>query len=170
MSNDTFYAYPGWDCVDEPEVADRWMYQHGDKWMAVAPGESEAEWFADSDADRTWTPRERVLPITQIPPSGELAYVVRMGDGSYEPRERILVEEGAPPSDPTPPPLRLVTTFEYVVTGVDTARAQTIASALSYQMASTSPAVRDELGFTVESTDISVAVYDDETGDEVTSW
>lgn len=170
MSNDTFYAYPGWDCVDEPEVADRWMYQHGDKWMAVAPGESEAEWFADSDADRTWTPRERVLPITQIPPSGELAYVVRMGDGSYEPRERILVDEGHPPSDPTPPPLRLVTTFEYVVTGAGAERAQEAAAALVYQMLGSAALVREELALSVESTDVHVAIFDDETGDEVTSW
>lgn len=63
-------------------AADRWMYQAHDHWMAVAPGESEAAWFADCDDDRTWTPRPRVYPIGELPPFGTVTYL--LDDGKAE--------------------------------------------------------------------------------------
>lgn len=83
------YAYPGWDVghhEDNLLLADRWMYQDGDSWMAVGPGESEDDWFEDTDRDRTWTPRKRVRDIHDLPEFGTLTYV-RFGPDGPEPVE-----------------------------------------------------------------------------------
>lgn len=69
----TIYAYL--DTVPEPIPADRWMWQTGDNWMAVAPFESEAEWFMDLDERGVTTPTPRVRPIDDIPTSGTLTYM-----------------------------------------------------------------------------------------------
>lgn len=66
-----FYAYN--DCAPSPIRADRWMWQTGDFWMAVAPGESEAEWFQDLAPSECPTPRVR--PIDNIPTSGRLIFM-----------------------------------------------------------------------------------------------
>lgn len=85
----TIYAYI--DTVDEPIPADRWMWQTGDQWMAVAPFESEADWFMDLDERGEPTPTPRVRPIDDIPTSGTLVYmrhdfteVERPADGEKE--------------------------------------------------------------------------------------
>jgi hypothetical protein len=71
-----FYAVI--DTVDTPIRADRWMAQTGGCWMAVAPGESEADWFEDCDpAD---FPSPRVLPIDSIPTTGTLVYMTSQFD------------------------------------------------------------------------------------------
>lgn len=97
LSAETVYAYPGYDTRDDgPAVADRWMYQHGDKWMAVADWESEDDWFADCDEDRTWTPRRRVLPITERPAFGTLTYVTKDAHGDVVLHENESIEVSTP--------------------------------------------------------------------------
>ena len=85
----TIYAYC--DTVPEPIPADRWMWQTGDSWMAVSPGESEADWFQDLDERGVECPTPRVRPIDDIPTSGTLIYmrhdfteVERPADGQKE--------------------------------------------------------------------------------------
>lgn len=65
------------------KVADRWMYQVHDGWMAVAPGENEEAWFEDCDRDRLWTPRPRSYPIDQIPPFGTITYLLDDNEGEH---------------------------------------------------------------------------------------
>lgn len=62
-----------------PEPADRWMYQVGDRWCAVAPWESESEWFTDFDVRPENVLAPRVYPIDTIPPFGTLIW--RSKDG-----------------------------------------------------------------------------------------
>lgn len=59
---------------DTPVRADRWFYQSGDYWCAVAPGESAAEWFEDDSTPRGEWPAVREYPITVMPPSGVLRW------------------------------------------------------------------------------------------------
>ena len=61
------------DCVDVPLRADRWMAQTGGTWMAVSPGESEADWFEDCDPADLPTPRVRA--IDDVPTTGTLIYM-----------------------------------------------------------------------------------------------
>lgn len=60
-------------------VATRWFWQTGDSWMAVNAGESEAEWFADCEADGTPMPTPRVLPIDEWPDHGRVVYRLASG-------------------------------------------------------------------------------------------
>lgn len=71
MCKPIFYAYC--DTVPAPIRADRWMAQTGGYWMAVAPGESEADWFDGCDPADFPTPRVR--PIDDVPTSGTLVFM-----------------------------------------------------------------------------------------------
>jgi hypothetical protein len=52
--------------------ADRWLAEGEGTWVAVHPGESEADWFAGHEqAD---PPSTRVAPIDQAPKTGRLLY------------------------------------------------------------------------------------------------
>lgn len=67
-----FFAYC--DTVETPIRADRWMAQTGGTWMAVSPGESEADWFADNIPE-DGLPTPRVRPIEDVPDTGTLIYM-----------------------------------------------------------------------------------------------
>lgn len=60
-------AYPGDTAPDFPFPADRWMWQTGDQWMAVADWEDETEWFADCVRDGTSMPAKRVRQLWDLP-------------------------------------------------------------------------------------------------------
>ena len=67
-----YYAHI--DTVETPIPADRWMAQTGGYWMAVGPFESEEDWFEDCDPADLPTPRVR--PIADVPPTGNIVYML----------------------------------------------------------------------------------------------
>jgi hypothetical protein len=71
-----FYACPG----DTIVRADRWFFQAGGYWCAVAPYERAAEWFEDHMTPRGEWPAVREYPIDTLPPSGALRWQRHTGE------------------------------------------------------------------------------------------
>jgi len=89
VSGETIYAFsPQFPTEGHtwPEPADRWFAHSGGGWMAVAPWESEDDWFADAVEDGTadQLPNPRVMPIGLRPSSGPLVYRKADGDEAEE--------------------------------------------------------------------------------------
>jgi len=79
-TGNAIYAMPG---LEQLTRADRWLYQLGNIWVAVAPWEDKADWFADALADGSELPMQTSYPIERIPTSGTL----RWRDSDWTERE-----------------------------------------------------------------------------------
>lgn len=62
---------------DEAVTADRWFYQVGDEWIAVASTQNEEHWF--EDLDPLDVPERRVRPIREVPKTGALRWRTKQG-------------------------------------------------------------------------------------------
>lgn len=68
------YAVAGFETTGITQRANRWFWQIGNRWVAVAPWESFDEWFEDAFADGTPMPPQVSYPIERIPSYGTLSF------------------------------------------------------------------------------------------------